>query len=524
MKTNNYDSEALINLFSSSPIINPKSGYGGAGSKVKGSYVNLHKPRLNPNELLSLMDDNLIRRVIETYPNNGSKSWFKIHFSNNYVTPSDLINYIDQIGNDPTELDNEIGLETVTIRSGFMEASIIARIYGCSYLILGIDDGLELSEPVNYGGIEKVNWCVVCDPFEITPDYDTNLIRSKPKGYIFTQNNQTIHPTRILKFYGAMKYGGRGRERYEGVSVIQLMFDAYSDWIIGLSASSEMLAQYDVFTLGVKGLGQMVMRDIQNGTTEGQRRIMTRAEAVNRGISQINGFLYDLDNELPGSVSRSYTGADAILENLEKRFIASTGMPRFKILNERQSGSLSDNGISQRYEWAKMLENWVSSNWRDNFSTLVKLVLLSKDSPLGKVDLKGVKVSAAFDLSMTDKERMELEKLAADRSKVLVDMGAVMPHEIRASYESGDFELGITLDESLDLKGVDDSGESREGSGKLGEGDRKEPNQDPNQESPSLISDSSNQSPEIDDGEWDSLANVTGADWLKVAREIAQGD
>jgi len=268
----------------------------------------------------------------------------------------------------------------------------------------------------------------------------------------------------------------------------------------------------------------MVMRDIQNGTTEGQRRIMTRAEAVNRGISQINGFLYDLDNELPGSVSRSYTGADAILENLEKRFIASTGMPRFKILNERQSGSLSDNGISQRYEWAKMLENWVSSNWRDNFSTLVKLVLLSKDSPLGKVDLKGVKISAAFDLSMTDKERMELEKLAADRSKVLVDMGAVMPHEIRASYESGDFELGITLDESLDLKGVDDSGVSREGSGKLGEGDRKEPNQDPNQESPSLISDSSNQSPEIDDGEWDSLANVTAADWLKVAREIAQGD
>jgi len=452
------DSEGLFRAFAA--LGNPYTGIGTSRSKTENAQVNIGKSRLNRNSLEALpYRDELLRKTVCLYPECAAKAWFQLAIANNKSgdnLPDLMMEYIAELGNREDKTQEEDEAEIYGANDAFPIAAILARQFGKAYILIGIDDGTEFSEPVDKNNIKSVRWLQVYDCWELYPDWGNNRTRQPLFYRLYShvsdqQYGEKIHKSRILPFWGNRIYSRRNHFRTglndDGVSVIQSMYDAYVDWLQGIKAGSAMLADYDVFTLGMKGLGERLLQDQEEGTNEGEQQIIKRSLALDMGKSVVRGIYYDLENEEPGSVNRSYGGAKDIMESLENRWAAVSGIPKFKLFGEIGSQGLTNNqGLAMRSEWAILVQDY-AYGWVSNLRKLLTYAFLAKDSPSkGKLpELWDIEVP--FDLQLTDSERMEYEKLAAERSKILTEIGAIAPEEVRTGYEGSQFSPHYVLSE-----------------------------------------------------------------------------
>ena len=458
-----FDSRPLAEAFAA--LANPYTGIGTSRSKTENARINLGRVRLNRASLEVLpYREELLRKVICLYPECAAKAWFQVSIANNKSGDNlaDLImEYIKELGDreDKTEIEDEADIYGAN--DAFPIAAILARQFGKAYILIGIDDGRDFSEPVDKKGIKSIRWLQVYDPWEMYPDSGKNRKRQPNYYRVYStesvgangqesqQYGAKIHKSRILPFWGNRIYSRRNYLKTglndDGVSVIQSMYDAYVDWLQGIKAGSAMLADYDVFTLGMRGLGQFLLEDQQNGTKKGEQRIINRALAVDMGKSVVRGIYYDLENEEPGSLNRSYSGAKDIMESLENRWAAASGIPKFKLFGEIGSQGLTNNqGLAMRSEWAILVQDYAHS-WVSNLRRLLTYAFLAYDAPSrGKLP-ESWDIKVPFDLQLTDSERMEYENLAADRSKKLTEVGAITPEEVRSGYEGSQFSSDYVL-------------------------------------------------------------------------------
>jgi hypothetical protein len=209
------------------------------------------------------------------------------------------------------------------------------------------------------------------------------------------------------------------------------------------------------------------------------------------GKSTVRGIIYDMENEVPGSVTRTYQGANAIMAILESRWIAVSGIPKAKLFGELGNQGLSNNqGLAMRNEWAILVQNYAYS-WLENLNSLAKYCFLATDF-IGKIP--EFQLIPNFDLQLTDKEKMEYEKLASDRSKTLVEMGAITAEEIRSGYQGSNFSSDIILSDKANPQPQD-----------------------------KLQTDTKDDEP-LTDEEWEELANISAQDYIEVAEGIANAD
>ncbi|NET61717.1 MAG: DUF1073 domain-containing protein, partial [Symploca sp. SIO2E6] len=422
----------------------------------------------------------LLRKAVCLYPECAAKAWFHLAFANNKSgdnLPDFMMEYIAELGNRKDKTEEEDEADIYGANDAFPIAAILARQFGKAYIVIGIDDRKEFSEPVDKNNIKSIRWLQVYDCWELYPDWGNNRTRQPNFYRLYSHSSDQqygakIHKSRILPFWGNRLYSRRNYLKTglndDGVSVIQSMYDAYVDWLQGIKAGSAMLADYDVFTLGMKGLGQILLQDKQKGTNEGQQQIINRSLALDMGKSVIRGIYYDLENEEPGSVTRSYGGAKDIMESLENRWAAVSGIPKFKLFGEIGSQGLTNNqGLAMRSEWAILVQDYAHS-WVSNLRQLLTYAFLAKDSPSrGKLpELWDIEVP--FDLQLTDTERMKYEKLAADRSKTLTEIGAITPEEVRSGYMGSQFSPDYVLDDKI-------GGQSIRGDGEMGRADDASP-------------------------------------------------
>ncbi|MGL5926327.1 hypothetical protein, partial [Chroococcidiopsis sp.] len=230
-----------------------------------------------------------------------------------------------------------------------------------------------------------------------------------------------------------------------------------------------------------------MLSDRQTNSTAGSDAVIARATALDMGKSVVRGIIYDLENEQPGSVTRSYAGASEIVQPLESRWIAVSGIPKYKLFGEIGSQGLSNNqGLAMRAEWALLVQNFTQT-WQPSLRSLLKLAFLAEDTP--STDIPKFQLTANYDLQLTILEKMELEQKAATRSKTLVDMGVVKPEEVRTGYEGSTFSPDIVLSMSPD-KGVT------------------------RQDGKDVLTDK----------EWEAIANISASDWIQVASEVLDVD
>ena len=496
-----------------SAIRNSQTGLGTARSKSQAARVNPNQLMLTREELEVLpYRDELIGKAIRLFPISAVNAWFHLAIADIEETddlPDRMMRYLDSLGDRDDQTEEESNSEIYGVREAFTVASILAAQFGKAYILMGIDDGREFSEPVDFNNVRSLRWLQIYDNWDLRPEL-TQYSRRSPIHYRFVYGDESnkygavVHKSRLLPFYGRRIYSRRRIIRQQqssddGISIIQGLYESWMRWTQGEIASSEMLADYDTFTLGMKGLALSLEKDRRDGTSKGQEAILHRALTLDQGKSTTRGILYDLDNEEPGSVTRRYNGAKDIMDSLEKRWVAATGIPEFKLFGRIGGQGLTNNqGLAMRSEWAILVQDWSTFRLVGNMSRLCKVSFAAKDSPSKGNLPASYEVTVPFNIPLTDTERVEFEYKAAQRSQILVNTGAVSPLEVRTGYQGSHFNLDIMLSDDF------------------------EPSDQPPKPEKEQELEREDAVQLLTDEEWEELSRVTAAYFVEVAQDVSE--
>lgn len=427
-----FDSSGIMRVLGG--IKNSQTGLGTERDKAATVTISPTQ-RLSVEECQILCRDNgLLDTIVVCYPEDAAKSWASISLAqkSDSFDAEALWKYLmiaDKVGGINNDCRN--------LKDYFVKASTIARRYGDCYLILAVADGQSQDQPINWKAIQSFVGVGISRQVSI-------------EGDLYKIGDVLWHPDRVLRFCGSKLYDQNGELLPESDSVLQNVFTAFSRWEMGNVAGASMLADYNFLLIGIKGLGQALREDVVKSSSFGFQALLSRLLSVDMNRSVARSVAHDLDNEKIEMVNRTWAGAKDILESLEKALSASTDIPRWRMFNEMTGGGLSNNintAHLAKADWHDRVNTYKEKNWRSPLEYILRIAMSAADSPT-----QGVIVDASVNFPpgsyTSDLEKIQVEKAAADRSKILIDSGVISAEEARGCYANNEFTPNITLIQS----------------------------------------------------------------------------
>lgn len=440
-KTGNFraDSGGMMRILGG--LRNAATGIGTA--RDKGSLTEIAETySLTAEDCTNLCRGNqIMQTIVQSYPVDAAKSWASIVMakqSKDFDAEAlwKYMNLSDSEDDDETAPIN-INNDCKTLKDYFVKASTIARQYGDCFLLLGVADGREPDKPIDWGNIASFVGVTICRQAVIEKDLG-----------LYRINDVLWHPHRVIRFCGVPLYDENGDLLPKSDSVLQSVFTAFARWEKGNAASASMLEDYNFLLIGIKGLGLTLKPNNAGIINEGGiQGLISRLLAVDMNRSVSRSVAHDLDTEKIEMVSRTWAGAKDIMESLKQAFTASTDIPSWRIFNDMAGGGLS-NAINTvhlaKSDWYDRVYTYKEQRWRSALEYVLKIAMRAKDSPT-----RGIIVDASITFPTgsynSEMEKIQIEKEAATRSKILIDSGIISPQEARACYQDNEFNSNITL-------------------------------------------------------------------------------
>lgn len=433
------DSRALNRVFAT--IGNQGSGIGTAKDRSVGAEVN-PAPFLSQPELMELAKVGVVRTACWLYPQSAGMNWFEykqgvrkhnLHLIHQYYR------------------DLQDGIGGYSLREAMVEASGLGRETGDGFVLIGVADGRDVSEEIDWQNIHSVSWIKPVSRWQLQPVYAADAKR--PIGYRVRLLNDSLpdgsqsyekiwHRSRVRRFPGiplsneALKY----RQGYN-LSVIESFFNSFLRRESALGASNSMVGNHNLRTLGMSGLSEVVRQDIARQTNTGQEMLVERLATLDYGASVARTVLYDKDTEEIENVAISYNGVHEIIDRLEDSFVADTDIPRAILLNELGKTSLT-SGESFRmsqFDLALRVQRWQYQHWLGHLEWFTKLAIAAKDCK-AKMPADGFDILFKLNYVADSREEAEVGYLQAQKAEKLTNSKIFTPEEIRGSYVGSSFD------------------------------------------------------------------------------------
>lgn len=427
---------------------NSGNGYNSGCDNINNNFVISPIHTLQPYELEIMYRSNaILRRIIDYLPQECGI------FPAETEDPSGEID-VDLLKDIDSKLDD---LETT---QAFIHADILARLYGDAFIILGIDDGGELSDPVNLENIRAVEWLRVRDRNELRPEYRVST--EIPEFYRYSPSRISqpetlnepeeltqltlIHTSRILPFIGA-KLPRRSLFNNSGLndSIAQNLLNDVLNYYQALGGGNAMLMRSGLFVYKMFGLEDYAVR-------EDAKALQNRFKFINAGISVFKSLFIDAKKgEEAEFVTQQFGGVDKLISILQDHMVAASGYPRSVIMGSSNSSAFSEGGESDRYTMSQMVKRNQKFKWLPNYKKLLDYIAGSQEFNLNTEEVN-LTVHFPSSYQMTPKEQAEVEGLYATSDMSRINAGILMPQEVRESrYGGAEFSTLMTIDPDLNV-------------------------------------------------------------------------
>jgi phage-related protein (TIGR01555 family) len=325
-------------------------------------------------------------------------------------------------------------LKRIDLQGAFTLAMVYGRKFGDGFIFLGIDDGLDPSEPVDYTKIKAIDWVAVKHKGEVGLDYlnDCFLCYFDPLNKL-PNTTLKFHQSRVLRFPGIKLHGQTSSYHGYNDSVITSVYSAYLRYLGSLDSGADMLASHSVFKYGLKGLGDLILKGRQQA-------IKDRFLNILEGLSSLGGLIYDSNTESAEFANRSYSGVKDILEHLQEWLIACSGLPRSKIFGNAATSSLSEGSEGDRRIWNEIISRHQHTILKPNQLLLGKYILAALGVKALRLDIE---YPPHYQLSAL--ETSELKFKNAQTDKIYHEMGVPAEEIIKARFGGTKYEENLLI-------------------------------------------------------------------------------
>lgn len=417
------------------------------------AYVYNQEPIVDDMQLIRLYEGNgLFAKIIDRPSEEAVKHGLDIDYGN-----EDIAEYVD-------DRMDELGFE-----DKFATAEKWARLYGGSIIVMLIDDGRGLEEPVDWNNVRSIEELRVFERAIVQPDYttlynfhfldtlDTDRPFGEPEYYqVFSIYGYfTVHRTRCLVFRNGRlpEQTTNANYRYWGIPEYVKIKRALRECITSHEDGVKLLERSAQAIYKMKNLANML------ATADGENKVLQRLQIIDMARSILNSIAIDTDGEDYTFETLQMSGVKDVLDSTCNMLSAVTNIPQ-TILFGRSPAGMNSTGDSDMENYYNMVENIQKQNMKKNVRTVIDLILRQGvlEGKIPEEPRYKVKFVALWSLSETeqadvDNKKASTEYTKAQTAQIYMDSNVIDPSEVRKSLASeGSLEIEELLnEEELDI-------------------------------------------------------------------------
>ena len=327
-----------------------------------------------------------------------------------------------------------------------------ARLFGGSIIVMLLDDGGGLEEPVNWQDVRSVEELRVYERAIVQPDPDT--YRTGKAEYFDVSSTYggtfRVHRSRCLVFKNGSlpEYGAAQQYYYWGLPEYIRIHKDLSRALKTHTNAANMIEKSVQPVYKQRGLQSML------AGPNGDEMELKRLQVLDASRGMMNTIAVDMEGEDYDFKTFQMTGAKEILESTCNLLSAVTCIPQ-TILFGRSPAGENATGESDLENYYNFVEGIQKRMLKKNIRTLIKAIVQAGVYD-GSIENPG-NIKPTFkplwSLSETEKATVELTKaqraqVAAQTAQLYIDMQAIQPDEVRQA---------LAKDEQVDVESILDN-------------------------------------------------------------------
>jgi len=396
-----------------------------------------HVPRMSsqlPDSALEALhtDDDICARIIEQLPGDALRAGFSV------ALPADSIADASSTGK---KIDK--ALATLGAESALREAWVWGRLYGFGAVLLGVDDGLQLDEPLDLDLVRSLSHLTVLRRPQLQQESYYDDISQPSYGKVETyrittpvlprgsQNRQAykdkttrdyvVHESRLLAFRGAptSRWGVQSASEWDD-SILQRVYQAVQASSSSWMSAAHLMTDASQGVLKITNLMQLL-------TASGEEKLRQRIRLMDLGRSVCRSLLID-ERETFERTPTPFAGVPELLDRFMMR-VASAAETPVTILFGRSPAGMNATGDADIRAWYDKVSTERAKRLTPQIDKLVRVLTATDKGPTKGVVIDELEVVYPPLWQPTSKERAETLKITADALATLKNAGIILPEE-----------------------------------------------------------------------------------------------
>lgn len=353
------------------------------------------------------------------------------------------------------------------------EAIRWSRLYGGALMVMIIDDGGELTDPVNWDGIQGIDELLVFERPLVTPDYNS-IYDTKPDDRKWSKFGMPefydispaygkafrVHESRCLLFKnGKLPQSSTKTEyRFFGIPEYIRIHKAVQETVTSHGNGVKLLDRAVQAIYKMNNLATLLETD------EGEDTVLRRLRIIDMAKGIINSIAIDAEGEDYDYKTVTFSGVKDIVDSACNMLSAVSNIPQTKLFGRSPAGenSTGESDMENYYSFVGQIQKL---NLKKNMGILLDVILAAgkykgefeeiPDYSLGFKPLWSLSEAEQANVNQT-KAQTELTK--AQTAQAYVDMQALDASEVRKRLaESGEFTINDILDEEDDWSAMEEA-------------------------------------------------------------------
>ena len=347
-----------------------------------------------------------------------------------------------------------------------------ARLYGGALIVMLIDDGRGLEEPVDWEHIRSIDELRVYERSIVQPDYASlyqqdyggkgvgNRVSKfgQPEYYYVSSiyGSFKVHESRCLVFRNGVlpEQTSNATYLFWGMPEYVRIRRALRETVTAHTDSVKLLERSVQAIYSMKGLASLLTTD------DGENQVLKRLQLVDTSRGLLNSIAIDSEGEQYDFKTFQFSGVKDVIDATCNMLSALTNIPQ-TILFGRSPAGMNATGDSDFESYYNFVEKIQRLMLKRNLRTLLDVVFRAgiasgdvTEEPDYKLEFKPLWSLSDTEQAAVDQTKAQTEQIKAQTAQLYVDMQAVDPSEVRsrlASDEEFNVEDIISGDDENDL-------------------------------------------------------------------------
>lgn len=343
-----------------------------------------------------------------------------------------------------------------------------ARLYGGALIVMLINDGGGLEQPVNWQNVESIDELRVYERAIVQPDY-SSLYRQdyggkgegnrvskfgQPEFYYVSSvyGSFRVHESRCLVFRNGVlpEQTSNSVYRFWGMPEYVRIRRALRETVTAHTDSVKLLERSVQAIYSMKGLATLLTTD------DGENQVLKRLNVIDTARGILNSLVIDADGENYDFKTFQFSGVKDVIDATCNMLSALTNIPQ-TILFGRSPAGMNATGTSDFESYYNFVEKIQRLMLKRNLRTLLDVIFRAgiasgavEEEPDYKLEFNPLWSLSDTEQATVDQTKAQTAQIKAQTAQVYVDMQALDPTEVRKRLAS---------DEEFDVEDIISEGE-----------------------------------------------------------------